>query len=93
MQRIGLARGFLFDSSIYLFDEATSALDKDTSLLVEKNILALEDKLVISIVHKINEVSENYDYLLFMDKGKIKYFGNYKEVKNNNKEVKELLEA
>lgn len=93
MQRIGLARGFLFNSSVYLFDEVTSALDKDTSLLVEKNILALEDKIVISIVHKINEVSENYDYLLFMDKGKIKYFGNYKEVKNNNKEVKELLEA
>ncbi|MBU3210558.1 ABC transporter ATP-binding protein/permease [Clostridium algidicarnis] len=93
MQRIGLARGFLFDSSIYLFDEATSALDKETSLLVEKNILALEDKIVISIVHKINAVSENYDYLLFMDKGKVKYSGPYKEIKNNNKEVKELLEA
>lgn len=93
MQRIGLARGFLFDSSIYLFDEATSALDKETSLIVEKNILDLEDKIVISIVHKINEVSEDYDYLLFMDKGRVKYSGAYKEVVNNNKEVRVLLEA
>lgn len=93
IQRIGLARGFLFDSEIYLLDEATSALDKDMSLFVEKNILALEDKIVISIVHKISEVSGEYDCLIFMDKGRIKYYGPYEEIKDNNKEVKRLLEA
>lgn len=92
IQRIGLARGFLFDSNIYLFDEATSALDKETSILIEKNILALENKIVISIVHKINEVSENYDHLLFMDRGRVKYAGTFKEMKTID-EVRELLEA
>ena len=91
IQRIGLARGFLFDSNIYLF-EATSALDKETSILIEKNILALENKIVISIVHKINEVSENYDHLLFMDRGRVKYAGTFKEMKTID-EVRELLEA
>ena len=52
-QRIGIARAWYKNASIFVFDEATSALDSDTEFRVMNSIDKLESGLtVINIAHR-----------------------------------------
>lgn len=63
-QRVGLARAIYKDTDILLLDEVTSSLDKETAYRVEKNILALRDKTVLNVSHKLHaDLLEKYDYI------------------------------
>lgn len=81
LQRIAIARMLYKNAPILLFDEFTSSLDNSNSFKIEKELLEINNKLIINVSHRIHLVLlEKYDKILIMDKGKIKCFGNYKDV-------------
>ena len=55
-QRIALVRALYLDKPIILLDEITSSLDYENSLIVSKTIKNIENKIVIIISHKDNEL-------------------------------------
>ncbi len=64
-QRINLARAFIRDSKILLLDEVSANLDAGTTDFIEKTVLALEGKTVISVAHKMPEkLAELYDEVI-----------------------------
>lgn len=74
-QRIGLARALYRNKDILLLDEVTSSLDKATAREVEKNILALENKTVISVSHKLfADIAMQYDKILILHNGTTQAF-------------------
>ncbi len=84
-QRVGLARAIYKDTDILLLDEVTSSLDKETAYRVEKNILALRDKTVLNVSHKLHaDLLEKYDYICVMDGGKIVDFAPPASLLKNN---------
>ena len=64
-QRINLARAFIRDSKILLLDEVSANLDSVTTDFIERTVLALEGKTVISVAHKMPEkLAELYDEVI-----------------------------
>lgn len=55
-QRIALVRALYLDKPIILLDEITNSLDYENSLIVSKTIKNIENKIVIIISHKDNEL-------------------------------------
>lgn len=63
--RIGLARVLLENKSIIIFDEILSSLDNDNAYKIEKQILELDNKIIIHIAHKYSkELVMKYDQVL-----------------------------
>ncbi|MCI7239437.1 MAG: ABC transporter ATP-binding protein [Anaerococcus sp.] len=70
-QRIQVARGLIRDKDVYLFDEVTANLDEENANLLEETIKSL-DKTVLAIRHRIDPSLRNYDYIIYIDKKKVK---------------------
>ena len=63
--RIGLARVMLDNRPIVILDEILSSLDSENAYKVEKNILELQNKIVIHIAHKSSsELLNQYDQVI-----------------------------
>ena len=60
-QRIAIARAILSGKEIILIDEGASALDNKLAEDVEKTLLSLPDKTVISVIHRMNDSILLYD--------------------------------
>jgi len=58
IQRIAICRALLSDQQIIVLDEATSALDDQTSSKILNHILALEDKTVVVVTHKYQNLKK-----------------------------------
>ncbi len=72
--RLVLVKAFLMQPKILLLDEPTASLDPDVAHDVCQYLLEQRDKQGISILftsHKMDEVAEICDRVLFMQKGKI----------------------
>jgi ATP-binding cassette subfamily C protein len=54
-QRINLARALIRDCDILLLDEVSANLDPETTDLIERTVLGLDGKTVISVSHKMPE--------------------------------------
>jgi ATP-binding cassette subfamily C protein len=54
-QRINLARALIRDSEILLLDEVSANLDPETTDFIERTVLGLDGKTVISVSHKMPE--------------------------------------
>ncbi len=81
LQRIAIARMLYKNAPILLFDEFTSSLDNYNSFNIEKELLEIDNKLIINVSHRIHlELLDKYDKILIMENGKIKRFGNHSEV-------------
>ena len=60
-----MARAFIRDSKILLLDEVSANLDSVTTDFIERTVLALEGKTVISVAHKMPEkLAELYDEVI-----------------------------
>ncbi|MDY5103039.1 MAG: ABC transporter ATP-binding protein [Agathobacter sp.] len=71
-QRICFARALIRCPSILLLDEATSALDSETAYQLEKNVLSLDDTMVISVSHRcFADLKPQYDAVLLVENQKI----------------------
>ncbi|WP_226910111.1 peptide cleavage/export ABC transporter [Marinilactibacillus psychrotolerans] len=75
-QRLALARAMLSDSPILILDEATSALDVKTEKRVVDHLMALENKTVIFIAHRLT-IAERSENIVVLDKGKVIEEGNH----------------
>ena len=89
-QRVGLARGFLRQCSVYLLDEATSSLDSTTSRQIVSNIRDnFKNSTVVIIAHKIASI-QDMDRIIVMKKGKIVADGNHQKLLDSSTEYQRL---
>lgn len=73
-QRIGIARALASEAKILLMDEPFGALDEITKRAMQNEMLALQEKLhmtVVFITHDIREAMKLGDRVLVMDQGRI----------------------
>ena len=86
--RISLARCLYKESDIYLIDDIFSPLDKTIRQKIFHNTICtfLKNKARIIV---INEKSflPFVDKIIYLEKGKISFFGNYEEFKEFNKQI------
>lgn len=78
-QRVALARALLSDSPIMILDEATSSLDILTEKKIIDNLLALPDKTIIFIAHRLT-IAERTEKIIVLEQGRIIEIGNHKEL-------------
>lgn len=80
-QRISIARAILQESSVILVDEGFSALDEENAMNIEKMLVNLKDKIVISVTHRIKKDSlKMYDQIIALKDGAIVENGSYQEL-------------
>jgi len=85
-QRVGIARALANDPKILLCDEATSALDPQTTDEVLELLLAINQKLNLTIVlitHEMNVIRKICNKVAVMEAGKIVEEGQVSEVFRN----------
>ena len=74
-QRLVIARAILNNSELLILDEATNGLDENSEKKIIDTLFNLKSKLIqIISSHRISTI-ENTDKLIYLVKGKIKYFG------------------
>ncbi len=94
-QRIAIIRTLMMNPDIILFDEPTSALDPlmvgEVLDLIKR--LANDNKTMIIVSHELNFVKNIASKVLFLDDGKVKFYGSNKEFfASKNKDIKEFLD-
>lgn len=63
--KIGLARAIISNKGVLIVDEALSPIDINTSNIIEKNLLNLENKILIHVAHKSNKnLYQFYDSII-----------------------------
>jgi len=78
-QRIALARALLTKSPVLILDEATSGLDVLTEKKVIDNLMAMKEKTIIFVAHRLS-ISERTDQVIVLDRGKIIEIGPHKDL-------------
>ena len=78
-QRIALARALLTKSPVLILDEATSGLDVLTEKKVIDNLMAMKEKTIIFVAHRLS-ISERTDQVIVLDLGKIIEIGSHKDL-------------
>ncbi|MBZ7963760.1 ABC transporter ATP-binding protein [Campylobacter sp. 2457A] len=82
-QKILLARALLKQPKILFLDEPTSALDLNHAIEILsfcENLIQEQKITIIAVLHDLNLASLFCNKLLFLKKGKVRYFGNTKEL-------------
>ena len=83
-QRIAVARAIIQGKPILVLDEGTSAIDMQTAYDIESRLLKMKDLTLITITHNLAEDNlKRYDQIIFMDNGKVKEVGTFKELMKN----------
>ncbi|XHW99997.1 peptide cleavage/export ABC transporter [Streptococcus dysgalactiae subsp. equisimilis] len=78
-QRIALARALLTKAPVLILDEATSGLDVLTEKRVIDNLLAMTDKTIIFVAHRLS-ISARTNQVIVLDEGKIIEIGSHQEL-------------
>lgn len=76
-QRLSIVRCLLMKPQVLLMDEPTSALDPDSTRLtmsIIKDYIKESNGIALIISHNIHNI-EIYNKLLYLDNGRLKYFG------------------
>lgn len=89
-QRIALARALLTDDPIMILDEATSSLDMAMEKRIISRLLALTDKTIIFIAHRL-EFARNCSKIIVLSQGKIIEQGTHQELMESNGEYARLI--
>lgn len=84
-QRVAIIRTLIMNPDIILFDEPTSALDPEMVEEVEELIKKIADDgmTMIIVSHEMNFVRNCANKLLFIDEGKVSFYGTIEEAYNN----------
>ncbi|HEP1825707.1 TPA: peptide cleavage/export ABC transporter [Streptococcus suis] len=78
-QRIALARALLTKAPVLILDEATSGLDVLTEKKVIDNLMAMADKTIIFVAHRLS-ISERTNQVIVLDQGKVIETGSHHEL-------------
>ncbi|MEG3312948.1 peptide cleavage/export ABC transporter [Streptococcus parasuis] len=78
-QRIALARALLTKAPVLILDEATSGLDVLTEKKVIDNLMAMADKTIIFVAHRLS-ISERTNQVIVLDQGKVIEIGSHHEL-------------
>ncbi|HEL1619993.1 TPA: peptide cleavage/export ABC transporter [Streptococcus suis] len=78
-QRIALARALLTKAPVLILDEATSGLDILTEKKVIDNLMAMTDKTIIFVAHRLS-ISERTNQVIVLDQGKVIETGSHHEL-------------
>ncbi len=78
-QRIALARALLADTPVLILDEATSSLDVATEKRIIDNLLALRDKTIVFIAHRLT-VAARCESVIVMEQGRIVERGTHEQL-------------
>ena len=79
--RLAIARAVYNEAEIYIFDDPLSALDAYVGMNLFNEVFCeyLKNKTVIISTHSLQYLN-NFDRIIFMEDGKIKWFGPPKEI-------------
>lgn len=78
-QRIALARALLTKAPVLILDEATSGLDVLTEKKVIENLMAMTDKTIIFVAHRLS-ISERTNQVILLNQGKVIETGSHQEL-------------
>lgn len=78
-QRIALARALLTKAHVLILDEATSGLDVLTEKKVIENLMAMTDKTIIFVAHRLS-ISERTNQVIVLNQGKVIETGSHQEL-------------
>ncbi|KAF5303199.1 hypothetical protein FQA39_LY10112 [Lamprigera yunnana] len=91
--RINLARAVYKEASIYLLDDCLSSVDSCVGSHIFKRCIKdfLKDNTCVLVTHNLHLMSAA-DNVLIMNKGSLRFFGNYKSFKHcNDSELKSFV--
>ena len=92
-QRLVLARSLYSNPEILILDEATNSIDTVTEKKIIRNIRNnFKGLTIIFVSHRMN-VIKHADKILFFEKGKVKFEGNYSQLKNKSQVFRSLIKA
>ena len=77
-QRLSIAQSLLINPLLLLMDEPVSSIDENSKkkiLLYLKNLSKSFSIIIIYVTHSYSEIFELADYILFLERGRIKYAG------------------
>lgn len=96
-KRVGLARAIAMDPEIVFYDEPTAGLDPIMSAVIDKLILDLSKKLLITsvvVTHDMQSVFRIADRIAMLHKGRVLEVGTPQEIKNTKNElVRQFIEG
>lgn len=78
-QRFSIARAILVNKELLIVDEGTSGLDNIVSAEIERNLLAM-DQTVIVISHRVYTSISEYDGIGILENRRLAIFGRYNEI-------------
>ena len=94
-QRVAIVRSLIMNPDIILFDEPTSALDPEMTLEVLELIKNIADNgmTMVIVSHEMNFVRKCANKVIFIDDGKISFYGTAKEafINRDNERLKDFL--
>lgn len=94
MQRVAIARSLIMDPDIILFDEPTSALDPEMvdEVLNLIKMIADDGMTMLIVSHELDFVKKCANKFLFLEHGKVVFYGTLKELKNSeNQRLKDFI--
>ncbi len=89
-KRVGLARAIAMDPEMIFYDEPTAGLDPVVAAVIDKLILDLSKKLLITsvvVTHDMQSVFRIADRVAMLHKGRVLEVGTTKEIKNSKNEI------
>lgn len=94
MQRVAIVRSLIMDPDIILFDEPTSALDPEMvdEVLNLIKMIADDGMTMLIVSHELDFVKKCANKFLFLEHGKVVFYGTLKELKNSeNQRLKDFI--
>lgn len=89
-KRVGLARAISMDPEAVFYDEPTAGLDPIVCAVVDKLILDLNKKLLLTsvvVTHNMESVFRIADRVAMLHKGRVLQIGTPEEIKNSKDEI------
>jgi len=94
MQRVAIIRSLIMDPDIILFDEPTSALDPEMvdEVLNLIKMIADDGMTMLIVSHELDFVKKCANKFLFLEHGKVIFYGTLKKLKNSeNQRLKDFI--